>query len=103
MSAENCKEICGLRRFRFAASSLLLGTCISSIQVTFFMLENVLARTKGFVLLRGQKRATSVRWKSVARFLVLRPAKLVAWGGIEPPTQGFSKHVLVKSSLFTTG
>jgi len=67
------------------------------------MLENVLARTKGFVLLREQNRATFVRWKSVARFLVLRPAKLVAWGGIEPPTQGFSKHVLVKNPLLTTG
>jgi len=55
------------------------------------------------VLLREQNRATFVRWKSVARFLVLRPAKLVAWGGIEPPTQGFSKHVLVKNPLLTTG
>jgi len=67
------------------------------------MLENVLARTKGFVLLREQNRATSVRWKSVARFLVLRPAKLVAWDRIELPTQGFSKHVLVKSLLLTGG
>ena len=25
---------------------------------------------------------------------------LVAWGGIEPPTQGFSEHVLIKNPLF---
>ena len=66
------------------------------------MLENVPARTKGFVLLREQNRATFVRWKSVARFLLLRPAKLVAWGGIEPPTQGFSKNVFAKSPLFAS-
>ena len=54
------------------------------------MLKDVLARSKGFVLLYGQKRATSVRWKSEARFLVLRPAKLVAWDRIELPTQRFS-------------
>ena len=26
---------------------------------------------------------------------------MVAWGGIEPPTQGFSTHVAPKSSMFT--
>ena len=67
------------------------------------MLEHVLARTKGFVLLCEQNRATFVHWKSVQRFRLLRPAKLVAWGGIEPPTQGFSKHVFVKIPLFTVG
>jgi hypothetical protein len=30
------------------------------------------------------------------------PFKLVAWGGIEPPTQGFSKHILVRTCSVST-
>ena len=32
---------------------------------------------------------------------VLLGLKVVAWGGIEPPTQGFSKYVFVNSPMFT--
>jgi hypothetical protein len=33
-------------------------------------------------------------------FSCCKHCKMVAWGGIEPPTQGFSEHVFVKNPLF---
>jgi hypothetical protein len=35
-------------------------------------------------------------------YKVKRRFEMVAWGGIEPPTQGFSKHVLVKNLYKTS-
>jgi hypothetical protein len=51
------------------------------------------ARLRLMLALRVIKQAAQ---RKTPQFLRTAALNLVAWGGIEPPTQGFSKHVFVK-------
>jgi hypothetical protein len=86
--------------FTLACQTYKLGYWFFWLNVLCSVLGKTLARTTGFLLLAEHKPCYVRAMEICSTFSSANPMNMVAWGRIELPTRGFSKHVAPKTSMF---